>query len=138
TISGGLIRFMGELWEYVSFLSISIVFFFSAISIDLYLLLQNPIKLITIIVIVAIARAISIYTTFYITNHIKFFKTEPNTPMSWQHVLNWGGLRGVIPLVLVYSLPDGFRFKQYLLIATLGTLLFSLFINGTTIKWLMI
>ena len=137
-ISGGVAKFMRELWEYVSFICISLVFFFAAITIDLNLLLQNPIKSLTIILVVLLARAISIYLSFYITNNSKIFNTEPNTPLQWQHILNWGGLRGVIPLVLVYSLPDAFEYKQYLLIATLGTLLFSLFVNGLTIKWLLV
>jgi CPA1 family monovalent cation:H+ antiporter len=68
---------------------------------------------------------------------LKFFKDEPNVPTSWQHILNWGGLRGVIPLVLVYSLPDSYQLKDWMLSFTLGSFLFTLFVNGLTIQWLL-
>jgi hypothetical protein len=69
---------------------------------------------------------------------MSFFNDEPNIPLSWQHILNWGGLRGVIPLVLVYSLPDTFPYKEDFLQFTFATLLFTLFVNGLSIKALLL
>jgi len=84
-----------------------------------------------------LTRAISIYISFFISNRSSFFKNEPNVPLSWQHVLNWGGLRGIIPLVLVYSLPETFAYRQDLLAFTITSFAFSLLVNATTIQSLL-
>ena len=137
TISKGVINFIDNLWEYVSFLAVSLVFFFATFALDITFFFENPIKLLIVALTTLVGRALSIYGTFFITNRVSFFSKEPNVPAKWQHILNWGGLRGVIPLVLVYSISDEFVFKSELISFTLATFLFTLFINGTTVKLLL-
>ena len=48
-------------------------------------------------------------------------------------VLTWGGLRGGISVALVLSLPDN-EFKPVILIATYAVVLFSIIIQGMTVK----
>jgi len=86
---------------------------------------------------VLIGRAISVYGGYLISNKLPLFKDEPNVPMSWQHILNWGGLRGVIPLVLVFTIPEDYAYRDELFVFTLASLLFTLFVNGLTIEWLL-
>jgi CPA1 family monovalent cation:H+ antiporter len=136
-ISIPVIQFMEKFWKYLGFLAISLVFFFTAFDLKIELLFNHPKTTLLVILSVLIARSISIYFTFTVTNNLSFFKDEPNVPLSWQHVLNWGGLRGVIPLVLVYSLPDSYVYKEQFLIFTLATFLFTLIVNGLTIKKLL-
>lgn len=136
-ISTPVIHFMEKFWEYLGFLAISLVFFFTAFDLDIELLIQHPQTTVYAVLAVLIARAVSVYLSFGITNTVSFFKNEPNVPFKWQHILNWGGLRGVIPLVLVYSLPDSYHYKEQFLVFTLVTFLFTLFINGLTIKKLL-
>jgi hypothetical protein len=47
-------------------------------------------------------------------------------------------LRGVIPLVLVLSLPEDYVYRSEIFELTFAALLFTLFVNGLTIKKLMI
>jgi CPA1 family monovalent cation:H+ antiporter len=136
-ISGGVAAFLNEFWEYVSVLAIGLVFFFASFTIDVSIFSNWMTELVIVIAIVLIARAISVYISMFVTNNTPLFKDEPNISFQWQHVLNWGGLRGVIPLVLVFALPEGFEYKEHLLLFTLGVLLFSLFVNGLTIAWLL-
>ncbi len=135
-ISASVTHFLEEMWEYLSFLSISLIFFFTAFNLN-FEIFKNPIHIATIVAIVLIARTLSIYLSFFFTNTLPFFKNEPNVLMSWQHIINWGGLRGVIPLVLVFSLPDTFPYKDGILSLAFATFLFTLFVNGITIKWLL-
>lgn len=136
-ISGNVIDFMHELWEYLGFVAVSMIFFFATFEMDIPFLLDISGETVIVILVVLVARAISVYGSFAISNSLSIFNDEPNVPMSWQHVLNWGGLRGVIPLVLVYSLPDSFALKEEFLAFTLATFLFTLFINATTITPLL-
>lgn len=131
-------HFVEEFWESLGFVALSLVFFFASFNLDLGIFAREPLNLIYAIIAVLIARLVSVYVSVFFTNRLGFFKDEPNMPLSWQHILNWGGLRGVIPLVLAYSLPDTFIYKEQLLAFTFATLLFTLIINGLTIKTLLI
>lgn len=136
-ISGGVIHFIEEMWEYGGFFAVSLIFFFTAFNLNVNLLTQRLTDIFWLIIVILIARSIAVYLSFYLSNHLKFFKNEPNVPISWQHTINWGGLRGIIPLVLVYSLPDEFPYKNDFLAYTLAAFMFTLFINATTIKKLL-
>lgn len=136
-ISGDVLHFMEELWEYVGFVSISLIFFFAAYSLDWEPILNNPIAVAISILLVLIGRALSVYGSFFFSNRLPFFKDEPNVPLSWQHIMNWGGLRGVIPLVLVATLPEDFIYREMFLAFTLANFVFTLLINATTIGFLL-
>jgi len=137
-MTGKVAHFLEEFWEYLGFLSLSLVFFFATFSMDVRLFSENIWAILVAIFSVLLARAVSVYVSSFFSNRLSFFNDEPNIPMNWQHILSWGGLRGVIPLVLVYSLPDTFVYKELMLQFTLGTLLSTLFINGLTIKWFLL
>lgn len=135
--SPGVRHFVEEFWEYFAFLSVSLVFFFSTFKLSFDIFLKNTHLIGIAILAVLIGRAVSVYISAFITNTTKPFRNEPNIPLSWQHILNWGGLRGVIPLVLVYSLPESYMYRDLLISFTMGSFLFTLFVNGLTISPLM-
>jgi len=81
--------FIEEFWGYLAFLAVSLVFFFATYELDIISLLSSPLEIATVIVIVLLARAISVYVSAYITNNFPFFKDEPDVRLSWQHILNW-------------------------------------------------
>lgn len=137
-IPSQVMHFIEEYWEYFGFISLSLVFFFASFSLDFDIFGREIGTLAIVVFSVLVARAISVYVSAFISNRFSFFKDEPNLPIHWQHILNWGGLRGVIPLVLVYSLPETFGYRELLLQFTFATLLFTLFVNGLTIRWLLL
>lgn len=135
--SPSVIEFVKTFWDYLGFVAVAIVFFFSALAMDLALFGQEPGKYLLVVAVVLAARAMSVYVSYYLTNKLSIFKDEPDVPLSWQHILNWGGLRGVIPLVLVFSLPPEYVYREDLLGFTLATFVFTLLVNGTTIEYLL-
>lgn len=136
-ISSGVVEFMNEFWEYVSFMAVSLVFFFATFNLKASSLTDNIFNAIAVIGIVVIARVVSVYLSFFLSNKLPFFKNEPNVPLKWQHVINWGGLRGVIPLVLVYSIPDSFEYKEMLIGFTLDVFLYSVIVHGLSVRTIM-
>ena len=96
------------------------------------------------IVIVAVARAISIYPIVGLFNAVSSPATR--VPRSWQHLLSWGSLRGALAVTMVLLIPDELAFagwdlsispKEFLLSLTVGCIFATLFIKATTIQNVM-
>jgi CPA1 family monovalent cation:H+ antiporter len=82
---------------------------------------------------VLVARAAVIYGLGWLT---RWFP-EPISPR-WQHVLNWGGLRGAIALALALSLPTTLGPQRELLrVMAFGVVLFTLLVQSTTMRPLL-
>ena len=106
------------------------------------------------IIIVMLARAISIYIPIGIINK---FKIEEHIPMSWQHLLSWWSLRWALAVMMVYLIPGpgqkwyeqllayqesigwqyDFSIKDFVIIITIWSIMFTLFIKATTIGLFM-
>lgn len=98
----------------------------------------RPIAVVTIIVMM-IARAISVYSTIWITN---YFARKP-IPLDWQHTLVRWSLRWVISLIMVFLIPSDliipwwwFEFspQEFLLTLTITVILFSLVVQWLSMK----
>ncbi len=136
-------EFVEKLWGQLAFMSNSIIFiligiiFITLPKLDVAILVIIPI----VIAIVAIARVISIYPTVSLFNW--FSSSEQSIPMSWQHLLSWGSLRGALAVTMVLLVPDTLMFenwslsispKELLLTLTVGCIFATLFIKATTIE----
>ncbi len=130
-------NFIEEMWDYISFLANTLVFFFIGYIFNLGEFFLNPIFYISAVGVVLIGRVATTYISFFITNRMPGFKNEPNVPLKWQHLINWGGLRATIPILLIFTLPNSFEYKELLTNLTLATVLFTLMVNGTTSAWLL-
>jgi len=76
------------------------------------------------IVAVVAARAMIVYIPFLIFAR--------SFPVGWAHVLFWSGLRGAIAFAAVLALPHDLPERQLLQDISLGIVLFTLVVNGTT------
>jgi len=112
-------------WEYAAFLANTFIFLLIGLQIELSTLFESWQMIAIAIIAVIIARAITIYGLGWIARDI---------PIRWQHVLNWGGLRGAISLALALSLPlvlgDA---RSQLQVMTFGVVIFTLLVQGLTI-----
>ncbi|HXH04908.1 MAG TPA: sodium:proton antiporter [Candidatus Nitrosotenuis sp.] len=127
--------------EHLAFVANSLVFLlagilFASTQIDLDGLL---IPIIVTIVVVAIARIISVYAVLVPLNAIKL---ETAVPSSWIKLLSWGSLRGALAIIVVLLIPPdfiptgwayAFTPQQLLLALTIGCILATLFIKALTI-----
>ena len=116
-----------NVWEFASFIANSFAFLLVGLVIDLQELISSWQVILIAIVAVLAARAVVIYS---ISHRIA------NISMKMQHVLYWGGLRGAISLALALSLPVtlGAETKLLLQDMTFGVVLFTLLIQGTTMR----
>ncbi|MBN2560914.1 MAG: sodium:proton antiporter [Phycisphaerae bacterium] len=84
------------------------------------------------------SRAMSVYPLYRLLN-----LAGTKRPRNWAHVLYWGGLRGSIPIALLLGLladpdsPIGEQDRALLLVCGFGIVLFSLVVQGLTMKPLL-
>ncbi|NOZ85379.1 MAG: sodium:proton antiporter [Deltaproteobacteria bacterium] len=79
-----------------------------------------------------VSRAAAVYPMYFALNLV-----GRRRPGEWAHILFWGGLRGSIPAALLLGLPtDGpiAAYRTSLLIAGFSAIMFSLVVQGLTIK----
>jgi CPA1 family monovalent cation:H+ antiporter len=126
-------------WEYAAFVANSLIFLLIGLTEyhlfeDLTHYRENLVYILIAIVVVTIARLLIIYGLTPLGN--KMSKAEPISQPE-RAVMFWGGLKGAIPLALVLGLPHDFEHRVLMLDLTLGVVLFSLLVQGTTIGALL-
>ena len=131
--------FMEHFWDYASFVANSFVFLLlgltEAHSYESFSDVTRSLLLLLIVIpVVTFARAAVIYILIPIYNR---FTKESRISPAFQAVMFWGGLRGAVPVALVLTIPPDFPGKNTIVHITLGYILFTLLVQGTTIKGLM-
>jgi monovalent cation:H+ antiporter, CPA1 family len=119
---------INNFWEVTALLANSIVFLMVGLEITRINLADKWGLVFLAIFIVLIARSISVYVSLLFTKSF---------PTSWKHVINWGGLKGSLSIALVLSLPRDFTGWEEILIIAFSVVLFSLVVQGLSIKPLL-
>ena len=147
---------MEMFWEYFAFVANSLVFILmwlilADINIDFS---KFILPIILVILVVSIARAVSIYIPIGFVN---FLKVEEKVPLNWQHLLSWGSLRWALALMMALMIPwkthenywkvlefqervwwnYDFDIKDFILVITIWAIMFTLLIKATSISYIM-
>ena len=137
-------EFVEKLWSQFAFMANSLVFILIGVVFVNIPLMSESILIILIatILIVAFARACSVYPIVYLFNF--FASTTQKIPTGWQHLLSWGSLRGALAVTMVLLIPHELTFgsnntsvQDFLLTLTVGCIFATLFIKATTIQSFM-
>ncbi|MDO8892822.1 MAG: sodium:proton antiporter [Sulfurimicrobium sp.] len=134
--------YMVRFWGYAAFVANSLVFIllgllFTTLSVSLLDILP---ALAVIILVVMVARALSVYPVIGLLNTLHI---EQPIPRSWQHLMAWGSLRGALAVTMVLIIPDtlshpewkqAYSIKEFILALTIGCIYFTLFIKATTMN----
>lgn len=138
--------FVTGLWEQFAFMANSLVFILIGIlMVDVPLFEPHLVwAIIGTVIIVAAARALSIYPIMSLYN---LFQVQTRRiPIAWQHLLAWGSLRGALAVTMVLLIPEDFTVsgwslslspREFLLAITIGCIAATLFIKATTIRQLV-
>lgn len=119
-------------WDYFAFVINSIVFLLIGIEVRIDELIHRWPEILLAIGTVLAARALAVYGLVPISN---LFSRK--IPLSWRHVLVWGGLHGSLSLALALSLAGNFPYRQDILAFTFGVVAFSIVAQGLTMKPLL-
>ncbi|WP_335870805.1 cation:proton antiporter [Bacillus sp. 2205SS5-2] len=116
---------INNFWDVAALLANSLVFLMVGLEITRIDLTDKWGLIFAALFVVLIGRSIAVYTSL---SFIKSF------PIKWKHILNWGGLKGSLSIALVLSLPRNFDGREEILIIAFSVVLFSLVVQGLTIK----
>jgi monovalent cation:H+ antiporter, CPA1 family len=119
-------------WAYVAFVMNSLVFLLIGLEVRVDALVHAWRPVLLTIAAVLAGRAFSVYLLVPVSNLL-----AEKIPLRWQHVIVWGGLRGALALALALSLDGAFPDRGLLLDLTFGVVVFSIALQGLTMKPLL-
>lgn len=119
-------------WEFMAFTANSFVFLLIGLTVDVNQLISNIGPIAIAVAAVIVARAIVVYGLTWLLS-----LRGHSPPMSYRHVLFWGGLRGAVSLALVLGLPEDLPQRELLQPMAFGVVLFSLLVQGSSMQFLL-
>ena len=132
-------RYMREFWEYLAFVANSMIFLLMGLTEyhlfeDLGRYADAAGYLVIGFVLTLVARLLVVFCLTPPTNRLA---PQAGIGKAEKLVLFWGGLRCAVPLALALGLPADFEHRVLIIDLTLGAVLLSLLIQGTSIGWLL-
>jgi CPA1 family monovalent cation:H+ antiporter len=120
-------------WEYAAFLANSFVFMLIGIhEASMPLSVVGWITAAAAVALVLVGRLITVYPIA-----AAFQPTALKTPIEYQHILFWGGLRGALALALALTIPNSVPEKVAIIVTAFVVVAFSIFVQGLTMPWLV-
>lgn len=120
---------VNSFWEYAAFLGNSFLFLLIGLQVRLPTLIKFGSYILFGVGAVIIARLIVVYGLCAVVSS----KRLP-IPMTWRHLLFWGGLRGALVMALALSLPLEFPQREAIINMAFGLVLFTLLVPGLTMS----
>ncbi|MDT8406234.1 MAG: cation:proton antiporter [Methylococcales bacterium] len=120
-----------QFWQVIVLIFNSLLFVMMGLAVDIGSLVDYGNGLFWAILAVAVARAVSVYVLIPSTTTV--FRL-PRLPLSNQHVMWLGGIKGALAIAMVFSLPETITAKPLLISLTSGVVLANLLINASLLK----
>jgi CPA1 family monovalent cation:H+ antiporter len=126
-------EFVISFWDFAAFVANSFVFLMIGVTVaQISFAALGAMALSVAVGLVLVGRLLTVYPICLL-----FRWSHWRVPMREQHVLWWGGLRGALALALALALPRDLAFHDSILIATFGVVVFSVIVQGLTMKPLL-
>jgi monovalent cation:H+ antiporter, CPA1 family len=118
-------------WEYAAFVVNSIVFLLIGIE-AAYISWTHWVGFAVISAGLVLCGRAAIYPIAWLVNRL-----GGNIPVSWRHIMVWGGLRGALSMALALGLSSRYTLREPVIAAAFGVVLFSLLVQGSTVGRLL-
>ncbi len=120
-------------WEVGAFLINGLLFLLIGVTVERGGLSSFAGDIGLVFAVMLVARAFVVYGVLGLYQTI----ARRSLAAGWIHVVNWGGVRGSVPVALALGLPPGVTDLEGLRAITLGAVFLSLVFQGLTIKPLL-
>ncbi|HUF12551.1 MAG TPA: cation:proton antiporter [Longimicrobiales bacterium] len=123
--------YLNRFWGYLAFVAHALIFLLVGLMLDVSSLPQYLLPIAIAIPVSLVARAVSIYGLFPLLNRLPWVE---RADFPHQTAMAWGGLRGAMCLVLALAIPETYAYREIILNMTVGVVLFSLLVQGLTLR----
>lgn len=133
-ISPDALEAVESFWRYAGFAAEALLFLLVGLSVDPGDLATAWPLVLWAIAAVVLSRAATIYLL------VPVIDLPQREKVGWrfQTVMFWGGLRGAVAIAIALGLPNAFAEKELLVTITLAVVLFTLFVNASTMRPLVV
>ena len=130
--------FLTDLWDQIAFWARSLVFVLASILVPRLLGDIGTHDLLLLAVLIAAAFAARVLVLFGLMPMLEFFRLMQPISAAYNLAIIWGGLRGALTLVLALAATEnkalGPETQRFIAVLATGFVLFTLFVNGTTLR----
>ncbi|WP_109666071.1 cation:proton antiporter [Roseicyclus mahoneyensis] len=130
-----------EVWDLLAYWAGALIFILAALLIPRILeeVRVGDVVLIAVVIVAAIAARLVIL--FGLLPLLTLARISPAVERPYRVAILWGGLRGAVTLALALAVTESFRvpieIKRLVGILATGFVLFTLIVQGTTLRWVI-
>jgi monovalent cation:H+ antiporter, CPA1 family len=130
--------FLTDLWEQIAFWAHSLVFLLASILVPKLLFDMNWRELALVALLIAAAFAARLAVLFLLVPLLSLTRLTQPVSTVYKLAIAWGGLRGALTLVLALSVTENpllpGETRHFVAVLATGLVLFTLLVNGTTLR----
>ncbi|MAO00739.1 cation:proton antiporter [uncultured Roseovarius sp.] len=130
-----------EVWDLLAHWAGALIFILAALLIPRLLEEVRAGDFVLILVVIAAAIAARAVILFGLMPVLSFLRLSPVVERPYRVAILWGGLRGAVTLALALAVTESFRVpvevKRLVGILATGFTLFTLLVQGTTLRWVI-
>jgi monovalent cation:H+ antiporter, CPA1 family len=130
--------FLADLWDQIAFWARSLVFVLASILVPRLLGEVGLRDLSLLAILVAAAFTARLLVLFLLLPPLEYFRLTQPISAAYKLAMTWGGLRGALTLVLALAVTENLgiavQTQRFVAVLATGLVLFTLFINGTTLR----
>ncbi|MCX2841171.1 sodium:proton antiporter [Microbulbifer thermotolerans] len=119
-------------WDWLGLLFNALIFVIMGVTITFEMFAHQWLAILIAIAASIGARALAIFLVAPLAHLV-----GPQIPKAWRLIMGWGGLRGVVAVALVLSLPTELPYWWTVQSMVFGVVLFSLLVQGSSSAWLI-
>ena len=130
--------FLSELWEQIAFWARSLIFVLAAMLVPRLLADIGMRDIFLLMVLIVTAFGARAFALFVLVPPLERMGLTQRIDLNYKLALIWGGLRGALTLVLALAVTEHAALppnsQRFVAVLATGFVLFTLFINGTTLR----
>ena len=130
--------FLTELWEQIAFWARSLIFILASILVPRLLVDIGFRDVFLLAVLIAAATGARVFSLFVLLPPLERLRLTQRIDASYKLAIIWGGLRGALTLVLALAVTENAALpediQRFVAVLATGFVLFTLFVNGTTLR----
>ena len=126
------LEYIYEMAKEFGYIAAVIIFFALAEMVDFHLLLEYKTEILIMFVITTVIRAVSM-AKFAFFGTVKSLDSIKPVGLEGWFILTFSGMKGALSIILVHMIPDNFAHKELFEAVTIGVVVLSIFVYGTTL-----